>query len=122
MRGTLPLREGCRPCLALDLSESVSPGAVAFDRDHLDALTAIWIIGREGGPEFYPPMLRWRTRIGSRPDDESYLEAPRMPQPSHYDLANAQKRKNYRCRLHTQMQAKFSGSLKLGADAAQHVV
>src|SRR5262249_26901601 len=40
--GHFPLPEGRRPSVARDLSESVSPGTVAFDCDHLDAFSAIW--------------------------------------------------------------------------------
>jgi hypothetical protein len=43
--------------VALDLGEGVSPGAVAFDRDYLDALTAIGIIGRKKTRGFGDPAF-----------------------------------------------------------------
>jgi hypothetical protein len=57
--GHFPLPEGRRPSVARDLSESVSPGAVAFDRDHLDAFTAIWIIGGKEARSFTHPCFAY---------------------------------------------------------------
>src|SRR5262249_58895308 len=48
-----PERRGL--CVARDSSKSVSPGAFAFDRDHLNAFTSIGLIGGTRG--FAHPVL-----------------------------------------------------------------
>jgi hypothetical protein len=55
--GHFPLPEDRRPSVARDLSESVSPGTVAFDCDHLDAFSAIWIIGGKEARSFTHPRF-----------------------------------------------------------------
>src|SRR5215831_19606285 len=55
--GHFPLPEGRRPSVARDLSESVSPGTVAFDCDHLDAFSAIRIIGGKEARSFTHPCF-----------------------------------------------------------------
>jgi hypothetical protein len=53
----LPWPKRCRPSIARDLGERVSPGAVAFDRDYLDGLTAIGIVSRKQAGGFADPTF-----------------------------------------------------------------
>src|SRR5262249_50022330 len=71
-----------------------SPGRVQCDLDHR----------REGGQEFYPPMLRWRIGIDSLPDDESNPVAPGMPLALYDDPANSQQCGNSLRRPHIRIQ------------------
>jgi hypothetical protein len=53
----LPRPERCDPSVARDVGEGVSPEAVAFDRNHLDGLTAIRIIGWTQAGGFADPTF-----------------------------------------------------------------
>ena len=115
-----PERRG--PSVAPDLSEGVSPGAVAFDRENLDELTVIGVVGRKQARCFAHPSFAGEYVSVHPPATKA------IPQRRKYRSLCAtirpMRRNEESLSVAYTLESKIDLScvLELGADAMQHVL
>src|SRR6516225_9466350 len=117
--GHFPRPDRRRPSVARDLSESVSPGTVAFDRDHLDAFTAIGIIGGKEARSFTHPCFAGE-HVSVHPPTTKAISQHRVyrrpcstMRPTRRNVENLAVGHTLKSRMD------HSGALEFGADTAQ---